>query len=180
MNTAQTVVESKPPKTAPKVETPGPKLEDYDFKSFTKRPYFGAHDKLGAVQIGRNRICAFQEVLTAFTSDSYAARLLRRNGFYDASGNSVKLPQITKEQLMMLDMDIILSCIFSEFSGTPLDGEPKLYMRVLVYTNDWEDQKWVKFVERCPYARKVLVVPSKMGSYNVTMWLFSAEDHRAI
>jgi len=148
------------------------KIKDYDFQNYVYYDGWAyANSTHGALLIGSHRICALLEVNATFTAAIYRGRIERRQGFYDARGKMISLPPITEEELMKLDMDVILSCIHQ-----PIE----IPYKVIVHTNTTEDPRWIALLERCPYARKLYTVESRMAQYQVTGWMISKEDYREV
>lgn len=148
-------------------------LDTYDFDAYEKKKDYTkglTHD--GAIQIhGHNHICALFAVSGSFTTSAFKARIAARGEKrYNHYGEPLTpLSKMSVEDLMMLDMDYLMSTIHDKYGGPN-------YLSVELFTNDKEDERWLKFLERCPYAHKVYEVPSKMDKYNVQCWIIALKD----
>jgi hypothetical protein len=148
-------------------------LAHYDFVKYNHYDGWGPQaKKMGALNITHHRLCNLFEIQGTFSKLMYDGRLERRRSFYDELGRLKQLPPMSRHEIMMMDMDIILSCVNSAKDGS--------HHTIILHTNDTEDKDWLNFLERCPYARKMWSIPSKMGPYMVHEWIISKENYRAV
>ena len=129
------------------------------------------------LNIQNHRLCNLEEVGQTFTSASYAGRVNRRKGHYNRDGYMLVLPEMTKHELMLMDMDALMHCIH-QYKEDP--EKPGNHNTIILHTNSLESKDWLDFLELCPYARKLYTVPSKMAQYDVTGWIISKKDYREV
>jgi hypothetical protein len=51
---------------------------------------------------------------------------------------------------------------------------------VIVHTNDKDEGSMEAVLDMCPYARRLVTVPSQMGNYKVTMWIFDKHPEQEV
>jgi hypothetical protein len=145
---------------------------NYDWKNWKRYvKWSSGPSECGALKIsGHPHICAMMYSTQNYHADIYRKRLELR-GVERISAYGDKLPafaKCTKEELMKMDMDHILSCVHC-YNG-PADG-----WIVELFTNDLEDPEWLALLKECPYAKMVYEIPSRMAKYNIQCWLVGRE-----
>lgn len=143
----------------------------YDYKNFARKAQYLLGQNEGSVRLyHHSHICALLSVAIGFTSVNYAHRLELRKEFFLPNGNRKKLEPLDKHGLMALDMDYILSAVWSPDLASGWQVE--------LWTNDREDPDWLRFVAECPNAYLIAEYPSRMGPYNIQHWIFAQKDPR--